>query len=115
MALKPLKPHQRAIVIAAVLTLVSWFILPLQLVLLPLQFLNTHLHEMAHAITAVATGGEAHFIAVYGDASGVPTLPLMVAGVTTGAVATGVEPALEPDSAPSSAVAFGVPRPVGWS
>ncbi|MFZ4508650.1 MAG: M50 family metallopeptidase [Fimbriimonas sp.] len=71
MASKPLKPHQRAIVIAAVLTLVSWFILPLQLVLLPLQFLNTHLHEMAHAITAVATGGEAHYIAVYADSSGV--------------------------------------------
>ena len=40
-------------------------------VLLPVIFLNTHLHELAHALTAIVTGGQAHEIVVRGDGSGV--------------------------------------------
>ncbi len=39
-------------------------------VVLPLVYLNTHIHELCHALTAVLTGGEAQRILVFADGSG---------------------------------------------
>jgi len=36
-----------------------------------LLYLNTHIHELCHAITAVGTGGSVDYIAVFADGSGV--------------------------------------------
>lgn len=68
---KVLAPHKTAIVAAALVVIASYLIPPVHLVLLPLQFLNTHFHELCHALMAVATGGNALYIKVFGDGSGV--------------------------------------------
>lgn len=39
--------------------------------LLPLVYLNTHIHELCHALAALATGGEAMRIEVFSNGSGV--------------------------------------------
>lgn len=41
-----------------------------RLVLLPAIYLNTHIHELAHALAAIGTGGNAARIIVSGDGSG---------------------------------------------
>lgn len=41
------------------------------MVVLPIQYLNTHLHELSHALTAVGTGGDVQRIMVFSDGSGV--------------------------------------------
>lgn len=43
----------------------------LRLAILPLIYLNTHFHELAHALAALATGGMPERIFVFGDGSGV--------------------------------------------
>lgn len=43
----------------------------LRAVLLPVQYLNTHLHELSHAFVALATGGEVERILVFANGSGV--------------------------------------------
>ena len=65
-----LAQHQSAILVAGLVAVAACFIPPLHLVLLPLQFLNTHLHELCHALTALATGGDPQRILVYSDGSG---------------------------------------------
>ena len=37
---------------------------------LPLIYLNTHIHELCHAVTTIATGGAVENIIVLGDGSG---------------------------------------------
>lgn len=49
---------------------------------LPLMFLNTHLHELCHAIAALATSGHVAYIKVFSNASGITpvaggSLPLL--------------------------------------
>jgi hypothetical protein len=51
--------------------LVLWLIPGAQNVMLPLQYLDTHLHEMGHALAAVLTGGSVDYIQVHSDGSGV--------------------------------------------
>ena len=65
------KPHQSSLILAALAAVAAWFVPFLRLVMLPLQYLNTHLHEMSHAIVAAATGGEIQKIVVNADGSGV--------------------------------------------
>lgn len=65
-----LKPHQTAILAAAVTAAVAYLVPFVHVLLLPLQYLNTHLHELCHAITAELTGGQALRIVVHGDGSG---------------------------------------------
>lgn len=61
--------HQRLLLVSAVIAVVAWlFARP---VVLPLVFLNTHVHEMCHAITAAVTGGSVLKIQVFSDGSGV--------------------------------------------
>lgn len=43
----------------------------LALAALPFLYLNTHLHELSHALAALATGGRVDRILVHGDGSGV--------------------------------------------
>jgi hypothetical protein len=67
---KKLKTHQITLISAGVLTLLGFAIPVLQRVFLPLQYLNTHLHEFSHAITAQVTGAHVQQIIVRADGSG---------------------------------------------
>ena len=69
--MKSLKPQQIGILIAAAAQLVLWLIPGLHLIVLPLQYLDTHLHEMSHALATVATGGSVKTINVFSNGSGV--------------------------------------------
>src|SRR5690348_9171182 len=68
---QPLRPHQNTLVIAAVVSLLLWIMPVFGYILLPLQYLNTHLHEFSHALVAIATGGSVDTIKVFSDGSGV--------------------------------------------
>ncbi|MCW5947236.1 MAG: M50 family metallopeptidase [Fimbriimonadales bacterium] len=52
------------------IALLIWLTPMLRPALLPLVYLNTHLHELCHGIAAVATGGVVHHIEVHGSGSG---------------------------------------------
>jgi hypothetical protein len=65
-----LQKHQSAIVVAALVAAAGFIIPPVHWLMLPLQYLNTHLHELCHALTAVATGGQPEWIKVYSNGSG---------------------------------------------
>lgn len=66
-----LKPHQTTLVIAALISLLLWVVPIFGFILLPLQYLNTHLHEFSHAFMAIITGGEVDNIHVYAAGNGV--------------------------------------------
>lgn len=68
---KHLRPHQVAILSATTLSLATWLIAPLTVVLQPILFLNTILHELCHAFMALATGGEVTHIVIHPDTSAV--------------------------------------------
>jgi hypothetical protein len=66
-----LRPHQSALLAAILVAAVSSLIPFIQVLLLPLGYLNTHLHEMCHALVAIATGGQVEEILVNVNGSGV--------------------------------------------
>jgi len=68
---QPFKPHQSSLLLAALVAAAAYFIPILRLLTLPIQYLNTHLHEMSHAIAAAATGGEVWKIIINANGSGV--------------------------------------------
>jgi hypothetical protein len=65
-----LRPHQAAFMFAALASVVFWFVPFLRWVTVPLQYLNTHIHEGWHALTAVATGGMVSHIEVHANGNG---------------------------------------------
>jgi hypothetical protein len=66
-----LRPHQVAILAAGLVSLLVWAIPGVQMLMLPLQYLNTHLHEFAHALAGQASGGDIEAINVMADGNGV--------------------------------------------
>ena len=56
---------------AGILSLFAWLSPVLGRLLLPVQYLNTHLHELGHALAAALTGGTVEQIIVRADGSGV--------------------------------------------
>jgi len=91
---KPLLPHQRHLLwasVISVLLLTNW---PGRLLLLPITYLNTHLHELGHALAAWGTGGRPFHIKVFADGSGVTPigggiLPIVAASGYLGAAFLG--------------------------
>jgi hypothetical protein len=65
-----LLPHQTAIIAAILVSCVAYLVPPLHLAFLPIQYLDTHLHEMCHALMAVGTGGQPEDIIVRSNGSG---------------------------------------------
>lgn len=55
---------------AAAASVLLMIIPGLSVLALPLQYLNTHVHEFCHAFAALLTGGQAHLIHVYASGSG---------------------------------------------
>lgn len=66
-----LKPHQIAILIAGVVTVVGFLTPVLHNLFLPLYYLNVHLHEFSHALMTILTGGMVDSIQINGQAGGV--------------------------------------------
>ena len=64
-------PASKAFFIAIALSIFLPFVPGLKWGLLPFDLLNTHLHEMFHAIAAVLTGGQVDHIEVYKTGAGV--------------------------------------------
>ncbi|MCH8273517.1 MAG: M50 family metallopeptidase [Armatimonadetes bacterium] len=67
---RPLRPHQRLLLLASAAAVAAWVIPYIRYLSLPLIYLNTHIHELFHAIAAEGTGGDAARILVHADGSG---------------------------------------------
>jgi len=65
-----LRPHQTAILIAGLASVLLWALPVVHQLMLPLQYLNTHVHEFFHAFAAVTTGGSVEEIVVHANGSG---------------------------------------------
>ncbi len=74
MADTTLRRHRQLLVIAAIVSAICAAVGPLSLVLLPLDYLNTHLHELSHALAGIVTGGSVGSIHVFSDGSGVTSI-----------------------------------------
>lgn len=61
----------RAFTIATLISIVLPFLPILRYVLLPFDYLNTHLHELCHAVVCCLTGGKVDHIMVYMNGEGV--------------------------------------------
>lgn len=66
-------PATNAFLIAVAASIVLPFIPIVRGILLPFDYLNTHLHELFHALAAVLTGGSVDKIVVFRNAEGVTT------------------------------------------
>lgn len=66
-----LKPHQATLLLSAIASLILWVVPIFGFILLPLQYLNTHLHEFSHAFIAMITGGPVEYIHVFSNGSGI--------------------------------------------
>jgi hypothetical protein len=66
-----MRKDQKLLIFASVAALLLWALPFTRPLALPVVYLNTHLHELCHALAAVATGGTAHLIHVYADGSGI--------------------------------------------
>lgn len=86
--------RRRALVWTSVVAVLMWltpFTAPL---LLPLTYLNTHLHELGHAFAAILTGGRVSSILVNADGSGLAnvwggSMPVVAMAGYVGAAAVG--------------------------
>lgn len=65
-----MRTDQGLLVLATIASVVLWSIPITRPFLLPLTYLNTHIHELCHALVGLATGGQVQDIAVMSDGSG---------------------------------------------
>ncbi len=91
---KLVRPHQTALLLAILVSVLGLFVPLVGTVLLPMRYLDTHLHELGHAIAAMGTGGGVESIRVFADGSGVTPvaggfLPLVASAGYLGAAAWG--------------------------
>lgn len=72
---KPLRKDQQLLLLAGLVALSAWATPAAHPFLLPLIYLNTHLHELCHALAGWISGGRPEYILVHADGSGVtPTI-----------------------------------------
>lgn len=69
-----MKRSQKILVASISLAALLWVLPFLRWLVLPLIYLNTHLHELGHALAAMATGGSVGQIRVFADGSGVAAI-----------------------------------------
>jgi hypothetical protein len=79
---------------ASLATAVLWLVPGIQWVLIPLQYLNTHLHEVSHVLAGLVTGADVHRILVFANGSGLAEmsggfLPFIGSAGYTGAAILG--------------------------
>lgn len=66
-----LRRDQTTLLLASVASLAVAIVPILRPIALPLVYLNTHIHELCHALVAIATGGQVEKILVFANGSGV--------------------------------------------
>lgn len=66
-----MRRDQKSLILAALVAFLLWAVPLLRPIGLPLIYLNTHIHELSHALMALATGGQVRMIQVFADGSGV--------------------------------------------
>lgn len=66
-----MRRDQKTLIAAALTAFALWAVPLLRPFGLPLIYLNTHIHELCHALTATATGGRVQMIEVFANGSGV--------------------------------------------
>ncbi|MBS1724908.1 MAG: M50 family metallopeptidase [Armatimonadetes bacterium] len=66
-----LRRDQTTLIYASIAALALWVVPVVRILALPLIYLNTHVHELCHAVTGLATGGQVEHILVFTDGSGV--------------------------------------------
>jgi len=59
------------LLVASGASVLVWVVPVLKVILAPLALLNTHLHELCHAVAALATGGSVSHIKVFSNLGGV--------------------------------------------
>lgn len=89
-----LEGQKAALLGATAISASAWFVPAIAWVLRPIQYLNTHIHELCHALAASATGGQAEKILVHANGSGeTPVLgglmPIVASAGYVGAAAIG--------------------------
>ncbi|QYK52323.1 MAG: M50 family metallopeptidase [Fimbriimonadaceae bacterium] len=62
---------QKLLLLASAASILLWAVPVLRIAILPLIYLNTHFHELAHALAAWISGGSPERILVFADGSGV--------------------------------------------
>jgi Peptidase M50B-like len=65
-----MRKDQKLLLAATGVSLACWLVPGGRYVLAPLEYLNTHLHELGHALAGIATGGSVGDIRVNADFSG---------------------------------------------
>lgn len=66
-----MRRDQKVLLAVALTSVALWAVPGLNFLIVPLTYLNTHLHELCHALAAMATGGAVQHILVHADGSGV--------------------------------------------
>lgn len=69
--IQPMRKDQAMLLWAAAVVGIGFFVPYLRFVFLPFLYLNTHFHELFHALAALATGGDVLDIKVFSNGSGV--------------------------------------------
>ncbi|MBS1715707.1 MAG: M50 family metallopeptidase [Armatimonadetes bacterium] len=66
-----LRTDQKTLLAAGAASVLLWAVPAFRFVALPLIYLNTHVHELCHALMALATGGRVEHILVFSGGNGV--------------------------------------------
>jgi hypothetical protein len=64
------KPQVALLLIATVITIILWFLPYAEYIVYPIRLFVTFIHEAAHALAAVLTGGSVHSLTISPDGSG---------------------------------------------
>jgi len=65
-----LNKSQKLLLLASASSILLWAVPYLRIAILPLIYLNTHFHELAHALAALASGGTPSHILVFANGGG---------------------------------------------
>lgn len=67
----PLSAHQRTLLFAAGATALIWAVPGLSRLFIPVEYLNTYLHELCHALVGLLTGADVGLIKIFNLGGGV--------------------------------------------
>lgn len=53
------QPHQRSLILALIVSIVIGFVPILKVLMFPIDYLDTHFHELGHALAAITSASRA--------------------------------------------------------
>ncbi len=77
------------LITVSLLAFVLWYVPVTRPFMVPLIYLNTHIHELWHALAAVGTGGKVEYIQVFASGGGVTPVYGSIMAITAAAGYTG--------------------------